>query len=283
MDDFEGKTAVITGGASGIGLAVAHRFGQEGANVVIADVEVEALNRACTELGNAGIPVEAVLTDVTERAQITALADAAEARFGAVHVLHNNAGVTTTGLAEEQTDAQWDWVLQVNLLAVIAGCREFLPRMKAHGEPAHVVNTASMAGMNGGPMMAPYFATKFGVVGLSESLWHEAQLTQSNVGVSVLCPAFVRTGIARSDRNQPAGMGGWVTAGSQTAAKSAEFLTAGVDGGIEPAIAASAVLDGIRSGRLWIFTHPESPQFILDRARAIVDDGVPPSIRRLGQ
>ena len=121
------------------------------------------------------------------------------------------------------------------------------------------------------------------MVGLSESLWHEAQLTGSNVGVSVLCPAFVRTGIARSDRNQPAGMGGWVTAGSQVAAKSAEFLTAGVDGGIEPASAADAVVEGIRAGRLWIFTHPESPQFILDRARAIVDEGVPPSVRRLGQ
>ena len=282
MDEFAGKTAVITGGASGIGLAVAHRLGREGANVVIADVEEEALAAAHTALDNAGIPTEAVQTDVTDRSQITALADAAEARFGPVHVLHNNAGVTTTGLADEQTDAQWDWVVEVNLLAVIAGCREFLPRMKAHGEPAHIVNTASMAGLQGGPMMAPYFATKFAVVGLSESLWHEAQLTASNVGVSVLCPAFVRTGIARSDRNQPEGMGGWVTAGSQAAAKSAEFLSAGVDGGIEPAVAADAVVEGIQAGRLWIFTHPESPQSVLDRANAIVEDGMPRTVRRLG-
>jgi NAD(P)-dependent dehydrogenase (short-subunit alcohol dehydrogenase family) len=282
MNDFTGKTAVITGGASGIGLAVAHRLGQEGANVVIADVEEEALARANTALDNAGIPVEAVQTDVTDRAQITALADAAEARFGAIHFLHNNAGVTTTGLAEEQTDAQWDWVVAVNLIAVIAGCREFLPRMKGHGESAHIVNTASMAGMSGGPLMAPYFATKFGVVGLSESLWHEGQLADSTVGISVLCPAFVRTGIARSDRNQPEGMGGWVTAGSQNAASFSEFLTAGVDGGIEPGMVADAVLDGVREGRLWIFTHPESPQSVLDRAEAIAGSGVP-HIRRMGQ
>lgn len=275
MDEFEATTAVVTGGASGIGFAVARRLGQEGANIVLADVEEEALTRAAAELDDAGIPVEAVRTDVGDRAQIIALADAAEARFGAVHFLHNNAGVTTTGLAEDQTDAQWDWVIRVNLQAVIWGCREFLPRMKAHGRPAHIVNTASMAGMAGGPMMAPYFATKFAVVGLSESLWHESRMTESNVGISVLCPAFVRTGIARSDRNQPEGMGGWVTAGSQTAAKYSEFLTAGVEGGIEPAAVAEVVLDGVRAGRLWILTHPESATSVLNRAQAIADGGVP--------
>lgn len=283
MDDFEGRTAVITGGASGIGLGLARRLGEEGANVVIADIEDDALDRAATELDNAGIPVEAVRTDVTDRAQITALAEAAEARFGSIHLLHNNAGVTTAGLAEEQSQAQWDWVLDVNLVAVIDGCREFLPRMKAHGEPAHIVNTASMAGMAGGPLMAPYFATKFGVVGLSEGLWHEAELVGSNVGISVLCPAFVRTGIARSDRNQPDGMGGWVTSGSAAGARFGEFLTAGVDGGIEPSSVADAIVAGIRAERLWILTHPESAEAITDRAEAIVGDGVPAEIRRMGQ
>lgn len=283
MNEFKDKTAVITGGASGIGLAVARGLGQQGANVVIADVEEEALARAGTELDNAGIPSLAVRTDVTERDQIVALADAAEERFGPVHFLHNNAGVTTSGLAEEQSDAQWDWVVQVNLIAVIWGCREFLPRMKAHGEPAHIVNTASMAGMSGGPFMAPYFATKFGVVGLSEGLWHEGQVTDSNVGISVLCPAFVRTGIARSDRNQPEGVNGWVTAGSQDAAQFSEFLTAGVDGGIEPAAVADAVIDAVRSDRLWILTHPESSESIMNRANAIVDTGIPANVRRMGR
>lgn len=284
LQDFDGACAVITGGASGIGYAVADRLGREGANLVIADVEAEALDKAAERLSNAGYPVEAVRTDVTDKAQITALADAAEARFGPVRFLHNNAGVATTGLAEEQTDAQWEWVLDVNLRAVIWGCREFLPRMKSHGESAHIVNTASMAGMSGGPLMAPYFATKFAVVGLSESLWHEAQLTGSNVGVSVLCPAFVRTGIARSDRNQPDGMGGWVTAGSQTGARFAEYLSAGVDGGIEPSEVAETILAAVRAGKLWILTHPEVRGSILQRAEAIVsDEAVPPEIRRMGQ
>jgi NAD(P)-dependent dehydrogenase (short-subunit alcohol dehydrogenase family) len=283
MDDFEGRTAVITGGASGIGLAMARRLGMEGANVVIADVEPAALERAEAELARAGATVEPVLTDVTDRAQITALADAAEARFGSVHFLHNNAGVATTGLAEEQSDAQWDWVLDVNLHAVIWGCREFLPRMKAHGEPAHLVNTASMAGMSGGPLMSPYFATKFAVVGLSESLWHEGQITGSNVGISVLCPAFVRTGIARSDRNRPHGVGGWVADGSRAGAQFAEVLTAGVDGGIEPDEVAATVIDAVRAGKLWILTHPESVETIMTRARAITDRGDPAEVRRMGR
>ncbi|MFT4595908.1 MAG: NAD(P)-dependent dehydrogenase (short-subunit alcohol dehydrogenase family) [Paracrocinitomix sp.] len=283
MQDFNDKTAVITGGASGIGLAMAHRLGQEGANVVIGDVEAQALDRAADQLTNAGIDVEPVLTDVTDRTQIVALADAAQERFGDIHFLHNNAGVTTAGLAEEQSDAQWDWVLEVNLLAVIYGCREFLPRMKAHGEPAHILNTASMAGMSGGPFMAPYFATKFGVVGLSEGLWHEGQATESNVGISVLCPAFVRTGIARSDRNQPDGMGGWVTAGSQGGARFGEFLATGVNDGIEPADLADTVLSAVRENKLWILTHPQSPEAILRRANAIADTGVPPEVRSMGR
>lgn len=282
LEDFSGKTAVITGGASGIGLALVKHLGQEGANVVVADVEADALERAGTELDNAGVPNLTVLTDVTDRGQITALADAAEERFGPVHLLHNNAGVTTVGLAEEQTEAQWEWVLQVNLLAVIAGCREFLPRMKAHGEPAHILNTASMAGMSGGPMMAPYFATKFAVVGLSEGLWHEGQMVGSTVGISVLCPAFVRTGIARSDRNQPDGMGGWVVAGSQAGSQAGEFLSAGVDGGIEPAAVAEAIVAGIKADKLWILTHPDSVNTIQARAEAIVSTGKPAQIRTMG-
>ena len=277
MKDFNGRTAVITGGASGIGLAIAQRLGHEGANIVIGDIEVEALERAATALGNAGIPVEPVVTDVAKRDQIVALADAAAARFGNIHFLHNNAGVTTTGLAEELTDAQWDWVMDVNLNSVIWGCREFLPRMKAHGEPAHIVNTASMAGLAGGPLMPSYHATKFAVVGLSESLWHESQMTSSNVGISVLCPAFVRTGIARSDRNEPEGMGGWILQGSAEASRYGEMLTAGVDTGIEPSDVADAVVTAVGEERLWILTHAESRESVLRRAEAIVGSGVPQS------
>ena len=276
MDNFEEKTAVITGGASGIGLALAHRLGRDGANLVLADIEVEALDAAVTELRAAGADVIGVPTDVSDRSAITALADTAVAEFGAVHFLHNNAGVCTAGLAEEQSDAQWEWVLDVNLRSVIWGCREFLPRMKAHGEPAHIVNTASMAGMSGGPQMAPYFTTKFAVVGLSESLWHEAKAEDSNVGVSVLCPGFVRTGIARSDRNQPDGLDGWVAKGSQGGAKFGEFLSAGVDNGIEPQEVADIIVDAVSTGRLWILTHPESSETIMNRATAIASGDLPP-------
>ena len=275
MDDFDKKTAVITGGASGIGLALAHRLGRDGAKLVLADIETDALDAAVAELQAAGADVIGVPTDVSQPEAITALADAAVAEFGAVHFLHNNAGVCTTGLAEEQSDAQWDWVLDVNLRSVIWGCREFLPRMKAHGEPAHIVNTASMAGMNGGPQMAPYYTTKFAVVGLSESLWHEAHSEGSNVGISVLCPGFVRTGIARADRNQPEGLGGWVAEGSAGGSRFGELLSAGVDNGIEPAEVAEIVVDAVAGGRLWILTHPESGESVMTRASAIAEGGLP--------
>ncbi len=275
LDEVQDKTAVITGGASGIGLGLAHRLGRDGAKVVIADIEQAALDKAVADLEAAGVDTLGVRTDVGKQADIIALADAAEERFGKVHFLHNNAGVCTSGLAEEQSDAQWEWVLDVNLRSVIWGCREFLPRMKAHGEPAHILNTASMAGMSGGPLMAPYFTTKFAVVGLSESLWHEAQAESSNVGISVLCPGFVRTGIARSDRNQPDGLGGWVAAGSQSGAQFGEMLSAGVDAGIEPSEVADIIVEAVAAGEMWILTHPGSDATILNRARRIVDGEVP--------
>lgn len=131
--------------------------------------------------------------------------------------------------------------------------------------------------------MAPYFTTKFAVVGLSEGLWHEAQITDSNVGISVLCPAFVRTGIARSDRNQPDGMGGWVAAGSEHASRFGEFLSAGVDGGIEPASVADTVLAAVKEQKLWILTHPESSESITRRLTAVVETGIPSEVRNMGQ
>ncbi len=275
MTDFDGRTAVITGGASGIGLALAHRLGRDGANLVIADIEEVALERAVGQLAAAGAEVMGVRTDVGSQSDLGELADAAEDRFGPVHFLHNNAGVCTTGLVEEQSDAQWEWVIDVNLRSVIWGCREFLPRMKQHGEPAHIVNTASMAGLNGGPYMAPYYTTKFAVVGLSEAMWHEGRAEHSNVGVSVLCPGFVRTGIARSDRNQPDGLGGWVAEGSAGGARFGELLSAGVDGGVEPDDIADAVVAAVAAGTLWILTHPASHDPIRQRTAAMLSGGLP--------
>jgi NAD(P)-dependent dehydrogenase (short-subunit alcohol dehydrogenase family) len=277
IPDLSGRTAVVTGGASGIGLAMARRFGAEGANLVIADVEPAALDGAREALAEEGYPTLAVRTDVRRPERIEALADAAEARFGPIHVLCNNAGVVATGRVEEITLEAWQWVIDVDLWAVVHGCRTFLPRMFAHGEPAHVVNTASMAGLDSGPYMAPYFVAKFGVVALSESLWHEQRLGETNVGVSVLCPGFVRTRIAEPARNAPAGVRDWVAEGSEAGAGFASLLREGVDAGKEPDEVAAMVREAIAADRFWVLPHgPEgSWETVQARADAIVAGHAP--------
>ena len=274
VKNFKGCTAVITGGASGIGLAVARRLGEEGANIVIGDIEAEALDRAATALDNAGIPVEAVVTDVAQRDQIATLADAATARFSDIHFLHNNAGVTTAGLAEELSDTQWDWVMDVNLNSVIWGCREFLPRMKAHGQPAHIVNTASMAGHASAPLMGPYNVSKYGVVALSETLSKEMLMTKSGVGVSVLCPAFVQTAIGSSRRNMPNALK--VNQSPSAAGETQSAIDRMIASGIPAADVADAVHDAVVGDMFWIITHDESKPTITERARQIVE-GVNPT------
>ena len=201
------QTAVITGAASGIGLALAKHAASLGMNLVLADIDQTALNSAIESLN---VPTERVLTvrtDVRHAAEIKALADAAYTRFGSVHLLCNNAGVALGRVTWEHTQADWEWVLGVNLWSVIYGIAEFLPRMQAAGVEAHVVNTASAAGLLSNPGMAAYNVSKHGVVTLSETLYLELQMTRSPVGVSVLCPAWVPTGIGRSDRNRPADAG----------------------------------------------------------------------------
>lgn len=266
IENFDGATAVITGGAAGIGLAVAERLAAAGANLVLADIEAPVLNNATERLADAGADVIGVVTDVTDRAALAELFQAATGRFGNVHMLMNNAGVVTTGRVEEQTEAQWDWVLDVNLRAVIDGCRLFLPHMKAHGEPAHIVNTASLAGLGAGPLMGPYHVTKFGVVALSESLLHELRNDESNVGVSVLCPGFLTTGIGHSDRNKRPDVAGWVASGSESGAAYADMLQQGVETGLSPSIAADRVHDAVHGGQFWVLTHPEGVSMTQQRA-----------------
>jgi NAD(P)-dependent dehydrogenase (short-subunit alcohol dehydrogenase family) len=204
MDDFSGKTAVITGAASGIGLELAKQFGAAGMNLMLADVERPALDRAEAELREAGYPVSAREIDVRDHDQIIDLDHAARDRFGNVHVLCNNAGVGAGGpVADPDNLEAWRWTIDINLWGVIYGCKVFLPGMIEHGEQCHIVNTASMAGLGSAPMMGPYNISKYGVVALSETLSKEMQIMQTAVGVSVLCPAFVATGIANSDRNMP--------------------------------------------------------------------------------
>lgn len=278
--DLAGRTAVITGGASGLGLAMAHRFGREGAHVVVADVEQAALDAAHAELTAAGVDVLAVRTDVRHADAVQALADAAVERYGRVHVVCNNAGVVTSGPVEDTSLEQWQWVVDVNLWGVVHGCRTFLPLLRAHGEPAHVVNTASMAGLDAGPLMASYFATKFAVVALTESLWHEQQLAGSNVGVSVLCPGFVRTRIAQAERNRPDGVDGWLGGSSDAARGFAGLLTAGVESGIEAPEVAERVRAAMATDRFYVLTHPEQAAVAVSARAAAIIDGRSPRQRR---
>lgn len=278
MDDFSGKTAVITGAASGIGLELAKQFGAAGMNLVLADVERPALDRAVTELSEAGYPVLAREIDVREHDQIIDLDRAARDRFGNIHVLCNNAGVGAGGpVADPDNLEAWRWTIDINLWGVIYGCKVFLPAMIEHGEQCHIVNTASMAGLASAPMMGPYNISKYGVVALSETLSKEMQMMQTAVGVSVLCPAFVATGIATSDRNMPDDVR--ATLPERPAASGMQTqIEAMVAGGISTEVVGQHVLDAVRNDRFWILTHDEAKASVITRADDIVN-GVNPSMR----
>lgn len=203
MERFEGRVGVVTGAASGIGRALARRLGAEGMKLVLADVEPAALAEAEGELRSAGIEALAVGTDVTDEASVRALADAALARFGAVHLVCNNAGVMGgAGLCWEVPAQDWQWVLGVNLHGVIHGLRVFVPILLAQ-EEGHVLNTASMAALVSLPLASPYVVSKHAVLALSETLFHELAGRAPHVGVSVLCPEAVNTRIVDAERNRP--------------------------------------------------------------------------------
>lgn len=283
MDDFAGKVAVVTGAASGIGLALARRCAEEGMRVALADVEAGPLEEAAAELAGAHGEdrVLAVPTDVRDEAAVAALADAVFDRFGTAHLVCNNAGVGVGGLTWTVPADRWRWIVDVNLLGVAHGIRAFVPRLIEQGE-GHVVNTASAAGLVTGPGMAPYFATKHAVVALSESLYFDLQLVGAPVGVSVLCPEWVRTRIAESERNRPPDVSAVDLAGNPVDPEAAPDRSGGasivqglVEGGIDPAEVADAVLDGVRRGRFWIFTHDTTVPHARKRWEAIASDGSP--------
>ena len=261
MQEFTGKTAVVTGGASGIGRGLAERFASEGMRVVIGDVEKGALDSTVEELRAGGAEVEGVLTDVSDREQMQALADAAVALFGGVHVFCNNAGVGGGGLSWEAPLSTWEWVLGVDLWGVIHGVRSFVPLLMQQAE-AHIVNTASVAGLVAAPFMGPYNVSKHGVVALSETLHHELTMTAPQVKVSVLCPGWVKTNIADSARNRPAHL----QAGADLVAESggASMLQSMLETGMAPAVVAGKVLDAIRAGQFWILTHDDEDDLWVD-------------------
>ncbi len=267
MRTFTNRVTVITGGASGIGLALARRLGAAGMRLVIADVDEAALKSARAELEGAGYQVLAQRTDVARAEDIQALADAAVARFGAVHVLVNNAGVGGFQHFGTTSAETWEWTIGVNLFGVIHGCRIFLPILEAQDE-AHIVNTASVAGIYSYTYLHPYNAAKAAVVALTEGMWREFGAEKPNIGMSVVLPGSIATAITDDERNAPAGH----VRRSDADPSLAEFrkmYMAGIAAGMTPAEVAELVLDGIRERRLHIFTHPEMKALVTMRAEDI--------------
>lgn len=264
MDDLQGKVAVITGGASGIGRALAERFAAEGMKLVLADIDEVTLRTTEVQLAEGGAEVHTVLCDTSLEAEVQALADAAMTRFGGAHVLCNNAGVIGKGDAWRSPMSVWDWVVGINLYGVIHGIRAFLPIMEDQGE-GHIVNTASMAGLVAVPGAAAYNVTKTGVVALSEGLYLELKATGSPVRVSALCPGFVRTNLARGQKWQDRLGSDPGAAQTPMAQLMDAALVQGIDEGIDAADVASAVVDAIRAEQFWILTHADMRHLPVER------------------
>jgi len=276
MDELHGKVAVVTGAASGIGRGLAQRFAAEGMRLALADIEAQPLEAVGRELRAGGTDVLTVVTDVSDGAQVDALGEAVVDRFGGVDLVCNNAGVGGGGMMRDLTTADWQWVLGVNLWGVIHGMRVFLPKLVAQGS-GHIVNTASLAGLVAAPFMGPYNASKFAVVAISETAYHEMSITDSGVGISVLCPAWVRTRIAESARNRPDALANPPAPGDAEAGSDLASMMQGlIDSGIDPADVAAQVVDAVRAGRFWILTHPESITTVQARVDAIVHGDQPP-------
>lgn len=253
----------MTGAAGGIGLALCERFAAEGMGIGMADVDPARLEEAASRLAaESGAEVLAVATDVSSWDAVEALAAATTERFGAVHVLCNNAGVTRPRVTWECSLEEWEWVIGVNLRGVVHGIKAFLPQMLAQREPAHIVNTASIGGLVAFPGLAMYAATKYGVVGLSETLANDLALQDASVGVSVLCPGPTETDFRSHSRAlHPEG-------DEDSGVNEYEGVRR-----IPPARVAAQVVDAIRTGRFWILTHPEYDTTIEQRTRAMLDDG----------
>jgi NAD(P)-dependent dehydrogenase (short-subunit alcohol dehydrogenase family) len=272
VDVLPGQVAVITGGASGIGLALAHRFAAEGMRIVLADIERPVLERAGEELTHAGADVLTVPTDVSLAEEVEALAGTTIDHFGDVHLVCNNAGVGSRGLTVADLPLDdFTWVIGVNLFGVIHGIHAFLPHLRANGV-GHIVNTASISGFSPLPRMAPYNASKAAVIALSETLRFELDAEGSGVGVSVLCPSWVRTNISTSDRNRPERFSYIIesTQMEEAAEYKARRRTQLATLALDPAAIADQVCDAVRHDRFYILTHPESIPALEERFGRIV-------------
>lgn len=274
VSEYQGQTAVITGGASGIGLSLATRLAADGMQLLLADIEERALETAAAGLRTKGATVEIARCDVSDRDAVDALADQAYSTFGAVHFLANNAGVVTRhdswGALED-----WDWVLGIDLMGVVYGVHSFVPRMLEGGQAGHIMNTASAAGLLAFPQIASYNVAKRGVVALSETMYHELEATP--LSVSVLCPGIVATRIGDSERNRP----GADRLEADPAEPSAASLNRGAET-IEPAALADFIVDETRAGTFWLVPHRHYGEQALEQAQRRLDRGKPvmPAIMR---
>jgi NAD(P)-dependent dehydrogenase (short-subunit alcohol dehydrogenase family) len=268
MDFGTGKVAVVTGAASGIGFALADRFASAGMDVVLGDVDENGLTSACERIRAHGVDAAAVLTDVSDETSLGELADTAYDRFGAVHVLCNNAGVGSLADPWFGPISAWHWVLGVNLWGVVHGIRAFLPRMLAQAE-GHIVNTASMAGLH--PSASPiYDASKHAVVALSEDLYRMLRQVQAPIGVSVLCPGWVRTNILDAERNWPASLG---TRPDHAVVADVVLphVQRALDEGTNPAVVADLVANAVMADRFWVLPHPDFVDLAVRRWHSIAE------------
>src|SRR5882724_1888700 len=280
MEKLQGRVGVVTGAASGIGLALSERFAAEGMKIVMADVEMAALDTAAAAVKEKAPAVLAMRVDVSRAEDVERLARETYAVFGAAHVVCNNAGVAVIGAVHEHSLADWQWVINVNLWGVIHGVRVFLPRMLAGGDEGHFVNTASMAGLTTAPFMSVYDVTKHGVVALSESMFKEFEATGAPLGVSVVCPGLINTSIMRSSRNRPPELAEEGKAGPMAQAFG-QALADRLTRGYPPAEVAEQVLRGIREKRFYVVpAQPEVREWATIRAQDIIGLRNPTARRR---
>jgi NAD(P)-dependent dehydrogenase (short-subunit alcohol dehydrogenase family) len=276
VEEFAGKTAVVTGAGSGMGKAFALRWGAEGMNVVIGDIQQDALDATVAELAAAGVPVLGLRTDVSRLSDIEALADAAEDRFGKIHLVNNNAGVEgyLDGPIWEATSKDWDWTLSVNLMSVIYGVQTFVPRMLAHGEPGHVVNTCSMTSVIAAGNM--YGICKHAILALTEVLAADLTRAGANIGATGLCPGIIATNLFHGSRNRPAALtneGGMSSSGAQLR----ESMHATLSKGMPPSEVADKLVTAVRENALYLLTDHEWDSRIEDRHSAIMAGAVGPA------
>jgi NADP-dependent 3-hydroxy acid dehydrogenase YdfG len=267
MQRLDGQVAVITGAASGIGLALARHAQSLGCKLVLADVDAITLKQIAREFAGTETACMTQVVDVSDAQQVDALAQASYEQFGRVDLLFNNAGIMINGLSWQLSSAQWQQVLSVNLMGVVHGITSFVPRMIAQNAPAHIVNTSSLAGLLAAPLMGPYGASKHAIVAISETLHYELQSIGACVGVSVLCPAQVATNIMQAA--DAAAINDVATD------RLNQFLRSGISGGMTPAFVAAQVFEAVAQKKFWIFTHPGFKPAYTQKCEALVAERNP--------